>query len=443
MSEFILTAPYIFTNSEDYPLLKSGAVLVENGIISEISSTGDAKRKHPDIEEINFSEGLLTPGLVNLHHHLYSSFACGWNPGGSPPEDFLQILNNVWWKLDKSLQLEDIYYSAMIGLCQSLKMGVTSVVDHHASQRTVTGSLDSIAKAFKDVDVKGSICFELTDREGDKLFEEGLQETTDALSKWSGKSNSSKIMAMIGLHASFTLSDDSLKRISENFSSFDVGYHFHLAEDKSDQVDSIRQHGLRVTHRFEKFGILGPKSLAIHGVHLNDDEAGLLRETQTNLVLCARSNQNNAVSLPDWRKYDGVNIGLGTDGIGSDMVGEAKSALYISHHVFGDPSFGFADIGNMLLNKNPEILQKITGLKTGKIEPGYPADMVLWRYDPPTPLTDENILGHYFYGLYNLQADSVWVDGNMILKNSDFTNFHYAELVGESRLRAKKLWERM
>ncbi len=442
MSKFILTAPYIFTNSENYPLLKSGSILVENGIISEVS-TGNLKHNHPDAEEINLSGGLLTPGLVNLHHHLYSSLACGWNPGGSPPENFLQILNNVWWKLDKSLQLEDIYCSAMIGLCQSVKMGATTVVDHHASQRTVTGSLDSISKAFKDVGIKGSICFELSDRAGDKVFHEGLQETTDALSKRRKESNDSKLGVMIGLHASFTLSDDSLKNISEINKSFNVGYHFHLAEDKSDQDDSIGKYGMRVARRFAKFGILGPKSLAIHGVDLNDDEIALLRETQTNLILCARSNQNNAVSFPDWRKYDGVDIGMGTDGIGSDMIGEAKSALYISHHVFGDPSFGFTDIGNMLLNKNPEILRKVAGLKTGKIAPSYPADMVLWRYDPPTPLTEENILGHYFYGLCNLQADSVWIDGNMILDNGEFTNFHYPELVAESRLRAKKLWERM
>ena len=135
MSKIILTGPEIFTNSDNCPLLKSGAVLIDDSHILEVGEADDIKNNHPDAEEENLGEGLLTPGLVNLHHHLYSSLARGWNPTGKSPENFLQVLSNLWWKLDESLKLEDIYYSAMVGLCESVRMGVTSIIDHHSSQR--------------------------------------------------------------------------------------------------------------------------------------------------------------------------------------------------------------------------------------------------------------------------------------------------------------------
>jgi len=442
MAKKILTGPIIFTNSDDNPILESGAILMDNGKIRDVGQTDKIKKANPKVMVIDLGDGLLTPGLVNIHHHLYSSLARGWNPGGESPENFSQVLDRIWWKLDKALQTDDIYYSAVVGLCESILSGVTAVIDHHASYGTITGSLDAIAEAFNLIGAKGSLCFELSDRAGEDAFKTGIKETVKALKKWPSISKNSRLQAMVGLHASMTLSDRSLNRIKEATGEFDAGYHFHLAEDLSDQDDCQAKYKMRIAERFAKFGILRNKSLAIHGVHLNKAEIKLLKETGTNLALCARSNQNNAVGFPQWWNYKGVTIGIGTDGIGSDIIGEAKSALYISRHISQRPDFGFGLTGKLLLDNNPKIFRKITGHRIGKITSGYPADLVLWRYNSPTPISKDNIWGHYLYGLYNQPADSVWVDGKRILRQGEFIHFDHDELLAKARTAAKNLWER-
>ncbi|MCP4583625.1 MAG: amidohydrolase family protein [candidate division Zixibacteria bacterium] len=443
MSKTIFTGPIIFTNAKENPILNSGAVLIDDGEILAVGKLSEIQRINPDATVENLGDGLLTPGLVNLHHHLYSSLARGWNPSGNPPENFPEVLERIWWKLDKALQMEDIHYSAIVGLGESIRSGVTAVIDHHASYGTITGSLDAIAEAYQIVGQKGSICFELSDRAGFNAFDSGLNETINAFKKWPGISKNNRLSAMIGLHASMTLSDDSLGKIADTFKDHDAGYHFHLAEDKSDQDNCRAKYKMRITERFAEYGILGDRSLAVHGVHLDETEVKLLAGSATNLAICARSNQNNAVGFPEWWKYAGVNIGLGTDGIGSDIISEAKSTLYASRHVRKSPNFGFGEIGELLLESNPEIFGKITGHRVGRLATGYPADMVLWRYNSPTPISSENIWGHYLYGLYNHQADSVWVNGENVLSEGQFSRFDYNETLVKARILAQKLWERI
>jgi putative selenium metabolism protein SsnA len=439
----LITGPAIFTNESNLGLLESGAILIGNEQIIDVGPLEKLRQAHPDAKVENLGTGLITPGLVNLHHHLYSSFARGWAVPGEPPQDFAQILEKVWWRLDKALGRDDIYYSAIIGLCESIQSGVTAVVDHHASQCTVKGSLELIADAFNLVGLRGSICFELSDREGETIFDIALKESVNALSKWPVGIKGERLSAMVGLHASLTLSDDSLKKISDATKLYDAGYHFHLAEDAIDQTESLAKHGIRATRRFANFGLLNEKSLAVHGVHLDKSELELLRDAKVNLALCPRSNQNNAVGFARWWEYDGIPIGWGSDGIGSDILNEAKSALYLSRHIKRDPDFGFGQIGDMMINGNPNIYAKLSGQKIGRLAPGYPADIVFWRYQAPTPIKADNIMGHYLYGLYCQKADSVWVDGKRILKDGQFVNLDYEKLMAESRQLAKALWERI
>lgn len=439
----IITGPAIFTNDKKLGLVETGGILFGNGQILEIGPFNQLKAAHPEASIENLGDGLITPGLVNLHHHLYSSFARGWAVPGEPPQDFAQILEKVWWRLDKALGRDDIYYSALVGLCESIQAGVTAVVDHHASQFTVKDSLDLIFEAFQSIGLRGSICFELSDREGEKIFEIALKESVNALSKWPVGAKGERVSAMVGLHAALTLSDDSLKKIAEATKLYDAGYHFHLAEDAIDQKEALAKYGIRATERFAKFGMLNEKSLAVHGVHLEKSEIELLRGHKVNLAICPRSNQNNAVGFARWWDYNGVTIGWGSDGIGSDILNEAKSALYLSRHIKGDPDFGFGLVGNMMINSNPDIFAKLTGQQIGHLAPGYPADIVFWQYQSPTPITADNIIGHYLYGLYNQRADSVWVDGNRILKNGQFINFDYEKAMAESRQLAKALWGRI
>jgi putative selenium metabolism protein SsnA len=439
----ILACSSIFTNDKLSPFYDEGAVLIDDGIVRQVGPAKIIKLDNPGTPVENIDQGLLTPGLVNLHHHLYSSFARGWAPKGSSPSNFKEILERIWWPLDEGLNLDDIYYSALIGLSQSILSGVTSVVDHHSSQRTIKSSLDKVASAFEMIGLRGSVCFELSNRGGEKAFSSGLKESVDALSKWPFGGKKSSLTALIGMHASMTLSNENLIAITDATKTYSPGYHFHLAEDSVDQKISLEKYGHRAAERFAQYGLLNDRSLAVHGVHLDKKEIAILNSANTNLALCARSNQNNAVGFARWWDYDDLSIGLGTDGIGSDMLHEAKAALYLSRHEKGDPYFGFGQIGEMLLEQNPAIFERITGMTVGRIAPGYPADLVFWHYNPPTPLNAGNIIGHYLYGLCDLPADSVWVDGNKVLSNGKFSNFNYDGMLSEARKLAKSLWERI
>jgi putative selenium metabolism protein SsnA len=441
MKKIIYSGPSIFTGDYHDPLLENGAVVCNNGIIEDIGDAAAIKMAYPDAIEEKLGQGLITPGLINLHHHLYSAFARGWAPAGEPPQNFPQILERVWWKLDNALNLDDIHFSALIGLSESILSGVTSVVDHHSSQNTISGSLDMIAAAFDKVGLSGSICFELSERAGKEAFERGLKESLSTIDKLNKPDN--RLSAMVGLHASMTLSDRALDTISKTTKGLNAGFHFHLAEDRCDQDDSLSKYGMRVAERFAKFGLMNEKSLAIHGVHLDKNEIALLKNHHVNLVLCPRSNQNNAVGFARWWEYDGLSIGLGTDGIGSDVLNEARAALYLSRHISGDPDMGLGNLKDMMLTGNRNIFGKITGLTTGLIKPDYPADMVLWRYNAPTPLTADNIWGHYLYGLSNHRPDSVWAGGRRVLKDGVFAEFDYDEICSRSRILAKSLWERI
>lgn len=443
MQKIILSGSAVFTNDEKVGFLNPGAVLLGGGRIIDVGAPETLRRAHPDAAEEKLGAGLLTPGLVNLHHHLYSSFARGWAIPGEPAQNFAQILERVWWRLDKALSLDDIYYSGIIGLCESVLSGVTCVVDHHASQNSVKGSLERLADAFRLVGLRGSLCFELSDREGERIFETALKESIGALAKWPIGEKNERFSAMVGLHASLTLSDDSLKKIAEATRVYGAGYHFHLAEDEIDQRESIARYGMRAAERFARFGLLNDRSLAVHGVHLDKKEIDILKNSGVNLALCPRSNQNNAVGFAHWWDYDGLSIGFGSDGIGSDILAEAKSALYLSRHIKCDPDFGFGLTGQIMLKNNPDIYEKLAGRKVGKIVQGYPADLVFWDYQSPTPINADNIWGHYLYGLCGKQADSVWVGGQRILKEGRFVNFDYEKLMAESRLLAKAFWERV
>jgi cytosine/adenosine deaminase-related metal-dependent hydrolase len=227
MKKVIYTGQAVFTNDPDAPYFDQGAVVLKDGVVDDVGDVGEIKLTLPDATEEILGIGLITPGLVNLHHHLYSSFARGWVQSGEPPKNFPEILERVWWRLDKALGLDDIHFSALTGLCESVLSGVTAVVDHHASMGNPSGSLEMIAAAFDKVGILGSVCFELSDRDGKEIFDKGLTENLSAIEKWNKPEN--RLTAMMGLHASMTLSDESLEAVAKATRGLDIGYHFHLA----------------------------------------------------------------------------------------------------------------------------------------------------------------------------------------------------------------------
>ncbi len=432
----------LVTLNEPNEIIENGSVVIKGNEIFDFGKSSEMEEKHDFEEEIEATGKIIMPGLINAHHHLYSTFARGMNISGESPSDFEETLEKVWWKLDKNLRREDIYYSALVSLIECVRKGTTTILDHHESQSHQKGSLDEIARAVGESGIKASLCLGTSDRYGNG--EEGVEENGRFLSKLESESPD-LLKGMVGLHASFTVEDETLDKSAELADRYNVGVHFHCAEGKIDQEESLNRSGKRVVERLNSFGILGEKSIAIHGVYLDENELEILRNTGTNLVHNPESNMNNAVGYADVLKMmeNGIRVGLGTDGMSGDMLSQMRCAFLLHPHEKGNPKIGFVEAPKMLLKNNPEIIKKTTGWEVGKIEKGCLADLIAIDYYPPTPLNENNFLGHLIYGLVNSSVDTTICNGSILMRNKELIGFDEAKIAEEARGVASEIWERI
>ncbi len=423
-------------------IIENGAVCVDGSVIADIGDTAALRKKYSKATLLDAKGGLVMPGLTNAHMHLYSTFARGMNLPGKPSKNFVEILNNLWWRLDKALNKEDVYYSALVPLIECVKCGTTSIIDHHASPNFVNGSLDTIMKALSKVSIRASLCYEVSDRDGEKVANDGIKENVAFIK---AHKNDEMLRGMFGLHASFTVSDRTLERCVAEEKALGCGFHVHTAEGKADLDDANKKYGMGVVERWNKMGVLGSKSLLAHGVHISEREIEQLADTGTNVAHNPSSNMNNAVGCVDTLGMLGANVtlGLGTDGMTSDMFQEAKFAHLVRKNETHDPSVGFAEAGRMLFENNGTIFKKIFNWDLGRIEKGALADIIICDYDPPTPLARENFLGHFLYGMGSGIVRTTIVNGRVVMKDRQIEGIDEEEICAKARECAEKLWKRI
>jgi cytosine/adenosine deaminase-related metal-dependent hydrolase len=219
-----------------------------------------------------------------------------------------------------------------------------------------------------------------------------------------------------------------------------------VAEAESDQAAARRVSGMRVVERLKRFGILGPRSIAAHGVHINRKEMDLLAETETAVVHNPQSNMNNAVGVADVIEMSRrkILLGLGTDAMTANMLGELRVALWAQHLSAGNPSAGFSEVVAALFVNNPKIAGQIFGLPLGEIREGCAGDVAVFDYIPPTPLDETNLFGHLVFGLSESAVDSTIVGGRILMKNKKLTlNIDEERVNARARELAKELWKRL
>lgn len=420
-------------------IIEDGAIRIDNGLITHVRNTQKLKKLFPDEKIYDVKGKIIMPGIINLHTHLYSAFARGIS-GVASSSDFIQILENMWWRLDKALREKDIYLSALTGICEAIKLGITTLVDHHASPYSVSGSLDLIAKAFEKVGLRGMLAYEVSDRDGADIAKKGIDENIRFI-----KSNQSNLLkGLMGLHASFTIEDKTLEMVKENLPS-DIGIHVHLSEDKADNVKSIAKYGDTPLHRFHKYQLLGPKALLGHGVHLTAQEIELLANSKSMLVHNPNSNAHNAVGVAEVTKMlkAGVRLGIGTDGLGQDILTEIKTAYYLQKLQAKDPRvFNPAEVLKAGIYNNSEFVSNYFDHAVGILKESAIADIVITDYQAPTPLTGDNLAGHVLYGFHSFQVTDVIVNGEFVLKNRKFVKIDEEKIFAQSKEQAKDFWTR-
>lgn len=434
----------VLTMGKSNRLLQKGAVLIQGSKIQEIGLTEDLKTRFPEAEFIDAHGKLIMPGMINTHMHLYSTFARGMDAKSKPPKSFRDILEGLWWKLDKLLTLDDVYLSGLTPLIECVKTGTTTIVDHHASPRAIAGSLSTLAKAAKKVGVRAAFCYEVSDRDGEAIAQEGIKENVDFITACRANPNP-MVAGMFGLHASLTLADQTLVACSKAAKSLGAGFHVHVAEGIEDLEDSLAQYGLRVVERLDKFEILGSKTIAVHCVHIDDHEIELLRASQTQVVHNPESNMGNAVGVTPVLQMlrRGVKVGLGTDGYTCDMFESAKVANVLHKHAAADPSVAWGEVPQMLYRNNPEIAAGLFGGKFGELVEGAWADVIVVDYVPPTPLNSHNWTGHLLFGVSGRSVETTVINGRVRMLERKLLDLDEAAIGERSRQLAQGLWNRI
>ncbi|MDR2136759.1 MAG: putative aminohydrolase SsnA [Synergistaceae bacterium] len=430
------------TRDENNPFFADGCVAVEGAVIKEVGDTAEMKRKYPGASFIDAGGNLIMPGFINAHMHFYSTFSRGMPSKYPPAQNFAQVLERLWWRLDKALTLEGVYYSALTALVDCVKNGCTTVIDHHASPLHVTGSLLEIEKAVRLAGLRASLCYEVSDRDGKEIMRQGIEENIGFIDH-AARSGDDRISGMFGLHASVTLSGETLALCREAMGDRNAGYHVHVAEGPADEEDSLAKYGKRIVRRFHEFGITGNKSLFIHCVHLDDEELELVKQTGTAVVHNPESNMGNAVGCaPLLRICEmGILTGLGTDGYVSDMLQSYKMANALQKHHNGHPNVAWGEIPAMLFENNAKICARYFKTPVGKLAAGYSGDVVVSDYVPPTRLSAENINGHLLFGATSRSVVTTVAAGKVLMRDRRLTELDEKAIFAKAREVASKVWE--
>jgi len=442
----------VVTLGEKNRVLWNATVVTDGERVAAIGDSVEMKRRFPGAASVDCSGKIILPGFICTHHHFYSTMARGMGIPGEPASNFVEILERLWWKVDRALDEEDITLSAQLPLIDCIRNGTTTVIDHHASPSMRDGSLDLIENAVRQAGLRASLCYEVSDRNvtggGIAENERFIKKVVKGFATGSASGavpGDGQIAAMMGMHASFTLSDATIEQCVGIARDAGVGCHIHVAEDAADRHDSLAKYKLPTVNRLQKLGVTGEKSIFVHCVHIDDSEMDILAATHTSVVHNPESNMNNAVGVTPLLKLlkKGVLVGLGTDGMGSDMLVQMRCAYLLHRLANHDPRVAFLEAPQLLLKNNAEIARRQFGLRLGELAEGLPADLAILDYQPPTPLSEANFLGHLIFGLVDATVDTTVCKGKILMQGKQILSMDEARIAARSREIAPLMWQRL
>lgn len=433
----------VITNDPDAPFFACGAVLLDGDKIVAVGEASEIRAHAPDADFFDVRGKVIMPGLINAHTHAYSAYARG-GPVSLPTRNFTETLENLWWRLDKLLTLEDVKLNAEFTFKEGIRNGVTTFFDHHSSPNAVRGSLDAEAAVVRDMGVRASICFETSDRDGASTFAEEVAENVDFMRSVNVDPDP-YVRGMFGLHAAFTLSQASLEACVEAASGVPGGFHVHTAEGPGDEVDSYAKYGRPIVERFYETGIMGADSLFIHLVHVNAREMELLQTTGSWAVHNPYSNMGNAIGTAKVAEilHRGVRMGLGTDAYTSDMLASLGLAKVLMSSSLQDPTVGFGQSIDLLFGVNPDLASHFFGGGLGRLKAGGFADLITLDYHPHTPLGAGSMWGHVLFGLSGGLVNDTMCGGRWLMRDRGLLTLDEARSDARSSERASEIWQHM
>lgn len=441
----LITNARIATLGPEPRLIEDGALYLDGDKIVAVDTTAALRARYPEAECFDAGGQLALPAPLCGHTHFYGAFARGWAYPGPAATRFGEILERLWWRLDKLLTPEDVRYSALVCLADAIRHGTTTLIDHHASPFAIPGSLDSIAEEVLRSGLRASLCYEVTDRDGEALAQAGLAENVRFLRRMRAQPHP-QLAASFGLHASLTLSEATLAAAVAAAEGLETGFHIHAAEGIEDVEDSLRKSGRRVIHRLHAAGILGPRSIVAHAVHVDESEMEVLADTGTWVTHQPRSNMNNAVGVGRVERLlaHGVKVALGNDGFSNNMFAEMKAAYLVHKLAQQDPRAMPGDlVFRLAFDANAQLARLFWPQATlGVLEPGATADLILVDYHPITPLNAGNLPWHFLFGYEASMITTTISAGRVLMRDRQVLTLDEEEITARSRELAAKLWQR-
>jgi putative selenium metabolism protein SsnA len=442
----LITNATLITWEDPNRMLDDHALYLQGDLIADIGPRSELEKRYPDAGRLDAGGQYVMPGNICAHTHFYGAYARGLAIPGPAPKDFTDILNKLWWPLDRSLTYEDVRNSALVMLVDAIKHGTTTLIDHHASPNAIDGSLDVIAEAVEQSGARAVLCYEVTDRDGPEKARTGIDENVRFIKKQSDQNSpNSRVAATFGLHASLTLSKATLEACREAAPE-GTGFHIHAAEHESDQFDSLAKSGLRVIDRLHRRGILGPHTIVAHAVHVDAREVNLLAETGTWVTHQPRSNMNNGVGVAEVESQmrAGVGVGLGTDGFSSTMWEEWKTTYLLQKVWNRDPRrMSALDVARMAIYNNAWLAGSFfPAAPLGVLAKGAYADLIFVDYHPHTPLTADNLPWQIIFGFHESMVTTTIVAGKVLMQDRRLLTLDEAEIAAHAREAAPAVWER-
>lgn len=374
-------------------------------------------------DDIDCSGKYVTKSFACGHHHSYTSLARGLPLPKQKTNSYYEILKYKWWELDKTLGLDMIKASAYNTAIECAKNGVTFVIDHHSSPSSIDGSLQTIADAFNEVGVGHLLSYGISDKDGVDIANKALHETKEYLSHNQG---------LVGLHASFTLTDKTIKKAVKLASSMNTGVHIHVAEDLYDQENCYDIYEKRVVERLADFDVLElQKSIFIHCLYLTHNERVLLRECGAYMVHNIESNLLNNVG--DFNSCNlGQNIMLGLDGVHNDMLRAAKASYFYGQQT---DTVDLEEIYRRLR-------QVHSYLQRSDFKGDDSNNLIVLDYKPMTVFNEDTFLEHFMYCIESKHIKHVISNGKLIVNDSVLTTVNESDKKMQSQELSQKLFEK-
>ncbi len=409
----------LVTRDPSQPFFEDGAVVLDENKIVDVGNLSDLKKIYADAEFIDAHGGVIMPAFINAHEHIYSAMARGLSIDGYNPNGFLEILDGMWWTIDRNLDNENTKLSALATYIECIKNGVTTIFDHHASFGDIPGSLFAIAEAAKETGIRSCLCYEISDRDGEEKMQQAVKENVD-FAKAALADKSGMLAGMMGMHASFTISDKTMDYVRSRKPA-EIGYHIHVAEGIEDLYLCLKEHSKRVVDRLYDWDVLGSKTLLAHCIYVNPHEIDLIKHTDTMVVHNPESNMGNACGCPPTMEivHKGIVTGLGTDGYTHDMLESWKVANVLHKHHLVNANAAWGEVPQMLFEHNATIAERYFDTKLGVLKKGAAADVIISDYIPSTPMHAGNINGHMLFGMVGRSVITTVGNGKVLMKDRE------------------------